>query len=290
MPQRRAASSLPSKVASGLLAIVLIAVRLPLILLTLTWFFALSLLTKPWFDILTGALFTTYAYLDEGPSKPMTLSPQHTGFFLLVLGSLTALSVPIRRVFSFLTLRPPVYLLLSILGVSYREQHANLRKLGLRPPGHRPHDSRIGRTIQAGDILLSNHTSPLEVLFFISRFLPAFSALAVAPVAQGRLLTPLQAWWRAGLVPPKAFETGTGQALSSLAAEAKRQGQAVVVFPETARSNGDGVLVFQRGVLDGTDAKEAKGGKLTGGERGGGVSVHIFGFRCDLADVRGEEA
>lgn len=128
------------------------------------------------------------------------------------------------------------------------------------------------------------------MLFFISRFLPAFSALAVAPVAQGRLLTPLQAWWRAGLVPPKAFETGTGQALSSLAAEAKRQGQAVVVFPETARSNGDGVLVFQRGVLDGTDAKEAKGGKLTGGERGGGVSVHIFGFRCDLADVRGEEA
>jgi hypothetical protein len=40
--------------------------------------------------------------------------------------------------------------------------------------------------VQAGDLLVSNHTSALEVLYLASRFLPAFFATAgVAPQVGG---------------------------------------------------------------------------------------------------------
>ncbi len=55
------------------------------------------------------------------------------------------------------------------------------------PPGSKPPTGRVGASVQAGDLLLSNHTSPLEVLYFASRFLPAFVATAgVAPQVGGQ--------------------------------------------------------------------------------------------------------
>lgn len=50
-----------------------------------------------------------------------------------------------------------------------------------RPPGYVPPTARVGATIQAGDLLVSNHTSALEVLYFASRFLPLFTGFSLAP-------------------------------------------------------------------------------------------------------------
>ena len=50
------------------------------------------------------------------------------------------------------------------------------------PPGYKPPAGRVGATVRGGDLLLSNHTSLLEVLYFASRFSPlSAGAAAVAP-------------------------------------------------------------------------------------------------------------
>lgn len=54
------------------------------------------------------------------------------------------------------------------------------------PAGAKPPTGSVGASVQPGDLLLSNHTSPLEVLYLASRFLPAFVAPAgVAPQVGG---------------------------------------------------------------------------------------------------------
>jgi len=69
--------------------------------------------------------------------------------------------------------------------------------------------------------------------------------------------------------------------LDKVLAEAKRERRSLVVFPEMVRSNGEGILAFPKGVLDGL----AGAGEGGGGAAGGSVGVHLFGFRC----VVGEE-
>ncbi len=53
------------------------------------------------------------------------------------------------------------------------------------------------------------------------------------------------------------------------------------MFPEMVRSNGEGILAFPKGVLDGLEGA----GEGGGGGAGGRVGVHLFGFRY----VVGEE-
>lgn len=54
------------------------------------------------------------------------------------------------------------------------------------PASAKPPTGPVGASVQPGDLLLSNHTSPLEVLYLAGRFLPVFVAPAgVAPQVGG---------------------------------------------------------------------------------------------------------
>lgn len=155
------------------------------------------------------------------------------------------------------------------MGISFLEQHANLRKLGLRPPGYKPPTKRVGAEVKGGDLLLSNHTSILEVLYFASRFLPLFASFSLAPEVSFGPLSFVSALWRASHVPPKGeglLEKSKKTSLEEMLTQAKAQRRPLVVFPEMVRSNGEGVLLFPKGVLDGSGSV-------------GGAGVHVFAFR-----------
>jgi len=275
LPPRPAASSTAAKAGGLVLSLGLLALRLPLLCITGGWLFFLSLLTTPWVDILVGCALFSCQFLDKASDKHAggSPTPEQAGIALLALGVSLALLSPLHRLFSLLLLRPALALVLKTMGISFVEQHANLRKLGLRPPGHKPPTTRVGAGIQAGDLLLSNHTSSLDVLYFASRSLPLFSSFTLAPEVRFSTLSALGAVWRAGKVPSKAGQPGQGVTLDKVLAEAKKGRRPLVVFPEMVRSNGEGVLAFPRGVLEGV------GGGGEGGGGGGGVGVHLFGFR-----------
>lgn len=280
LPPRSTTSSTAAKAGGLVLSLGLLAVRLPLLCITGSWLFLVSLLTTPWFDILTGSLLLAACYVNHAPNLHTggSPTPEQTSITLLALGVSLGLLPPLHRLFSLLLLRPALAAVLKTMGISFIEQHANLRKLGLRPPGHKPLVTRVGATIQPGDLLLSNHTSALDILYFASRSLPLFSCFTLAPEIRFSSLSAFGAVWKAGKVPNKA---GQGVTLDKVLAEAKRERRSLVVFPEMVRSNGEGILAFPKGVLDGL----AGAGEGGGGAAGGSVGVHLFGFRC----VVGEE-
>lgn len=265
LPLRPPATKGLGKLGSVVVGLVLFGLRLPLLLLTGGWVVVLSLMASPFVDILAGLAALGYTQT-QGKTEDSTASPflQQVGLGLLGLGVGMAILAPLHRLVSILLVRPALNLVVKVLGVTFVEKHANLRKLGLRPPGHKPLTGRVGAAIQSGDLLVSNHTSALEVLYFASRFLPIFTSFCLAPEVRFRALSILGAVWRASGMPSKA-QHGETSTLEGVLSQAKKQRRPVVVFPEMVRTNGEGILAFLKGVLDTPTL--------------GGAGVHVFGFR-----------
>ena len=254
------------KLGGVVLGLVLLGLRVPLLVMTGGWLLALSLVATPAVDVLAGLAALGYAQT-LGKTEDGSGMLQQVGLGLLGLGVGMAVLAPLHRLVNVLLVRPALNLVVQVLGVTFVEQHANLRKLGLRPPGHKPPTGRVGADVQAGDVLVSNHTSALEVLYFASRFSPVFAAFSLAPEVRFSTLSTMGAVWRASGVPSKA-QRGESSTLEGVAAQAKKQRRPVVIFPEMVRTNGEGVLAFPKGVLDAPSL--------------GGAGVHVFGFRYVL--------
>lgn len=62
------------------------------------------------------------------------------------------------------------------------------------------------------------------------------------------------------------LEKSKKTSLEEMVVQEKRQRRPLMVFPEMVRSNGEGVLLFPKGVLDGSGSV-------------GGAGVHVFAFR-----------
>ena len=138
-----------------------------------------------------------------------------------------------------------------------REAGADLRRLRLRAAkaGKGTHD--FG-SVGAGDVVLCNHTSFVEVLYLAARLSPVFGEVVYrkggggGKAAKVRRRGLLAALWRAARGPTPASDAAPG-ADASVAAAAKRARSSrrapLVLFAEGVRSNGKAVCSFRPGAL-----------------------------------------
>ncbi|ETV73493.1 hypothetical protein H257_11618 [Aphanomyces astaci] len=129
-------------------------------------------------------------------------------------------------------------LILVVTTIFIKDEAANARRLGLLTPGTKP--PALGG-IKAGDVIVANHSSVLDILYFGFRYSPVF----VFPCASDASKNLVQTFGLLG-----AFAQAMAPPLTSLTRPVKlqdvlrRTSSPVVVFPEGTRSNGKAVLTF----------------------------------------------
>jgi len=183
------------------------------------------------------------------------------------------------------------------LGLAAREKPADLRRMGLQPPARKgqaaakaasPPKLCAGWT--SGDLVLCNHTSFIEVLWLAHRLSPEFAILDYIPAveespAQVTVRTGgvLAALWHAVRLPIVPTPKKGGMSLQEASKKAQSKRKPLVVFPEVARSNGDAVLLFGPGLLEGL-SKQSNGNSRE--ENGLDMTLvprsHLLGFSYPL--------
>jgi len=186
-------------------------------------------------------------------------------FFMTGISALIPLSI-IKRFFIRYTQAMGVRVLLFFLGFYW----VNTRYVKLGRNTRIPQDLP-GSSISGGDLILSNHTSYVDILYLCFRFSPIF---AVPPNTwkdepPKGIVVPLSnifsALWFSIAEPEYTSEDGVP--LKELLQKAKEQGNPLVVFPEGCASNGKTVLSCVP-ILEGTDIQPSK--------------IHLLGLKYDF--------
>ncbi|ETV94872.1 hypothetical protein H310_11529 [Aphanomyces invadans] len=129
-------------------------------------------------------------------------------------------------------------LILIVTTVFIKDEAANAKRLGLLAPGTKP-PTLSG--IQAGDVIVTNHTSVFDVLYLGFRYSPTF----VFPCASDASKGVVQSFGLLGaiaqaLAPPLATVSNPLKLQDVI----RQASGPVVIFPEGTRSNGKAVLSF----------------------------------------------
>ncbi|KAJ1920057.1 Vacuolar protein sorting protein vps66 [Mycoemilia scoparia] len=98
--------------------------------------------------------------------------------------------------------------------------------------------------VSSGDIIISNHTSYIDILYLTYRFNPVFVQIDNA-THYVKPMSPWEAFFSAGTPPPALLQANEAKSLSSITDEARQNGTGpVVVFPENTTSNGKALISF----------------------------------------------
>ncbi|KDO16113.1 hypothetical protein SPRG_18350 [Saprolegnia parasitica CBS 223.65] len=153
----------------------------------------------------------------------------------LLLGYIPLIGRLIHRVVDWVC----VGLILVVTTMFVKEEDANVRRLGLLPPGFKTPSLR---GVAAGDLVVCNHSSVFDVLYLAFRYSPTFVFPCEKESSAKGLVQSCTVFGalRQAMSPP----------LSSLSSPVKladvlgRASGPVVVFAEGTRSNGKAVLPF----------------------------------------------
>jgi len=132
-----------------------------------------------------------------------------------------------------------------------------------------------GSDVKAGDVIICNHSSYIDVFFLAFRFSPVFTVVPntwtdqppKGVVAKTRNL--FGALWDAIVEPSYSYSPDNAIPLKQVIQQAKAQGAPVVIFPEGCTSNGKTFLSCVP-VLDGVDIAPS--------------SIHLVGLKYDYED------
>ncbi|CAM9689866.1 unnamed protein product [Chrysoparadoxa australica] len=250
--------SLPPRLLRYLVGACLVLIRLPILLLLLVLVLLSPMVSSP-FSL--TALASALTGLEYHTSGEVNLK----GCALAAYGLLGLLIPRVGRLLHHFTARVIATMTLWWIRVSVTEVPGDLRRLGLSSS-----KDETRSPVCAGDIIVSNHCSFVEVLYLYAKHNPVFTRV-------GQLRNPKDSSISAvGLIsallgalnPPGPIVTDApeGSTLLNVCTLAKKRGAPVVVFPEGCKGNGNGVLefapVFTSLATDGAD--QAPGVHLLG--------------------------
>ncbi|GLE04323.1 hypothetical protein PINS_up013238 [Pythium insidiosum] len=163
-------------------------------------------------------------------------------------------------------------LLLLLMGVLVTEEDANTRRLGLVANNAKGKHASSSARVGAGDVVVCNHTSFVEVLYLARRFSPVFLFVTEEGASKGlvHVCGLIEALVRA-LSLPVAHDRATPRKLVDVIARASGP---VVIFPEGARSNGKSVLRFLP-ILEHLPLTQGTGARKVA------TRVHVVAFRYE---------
>ncbi|TPX31062.1 hypothetical protein SmJEL517_g05518 [Synchytrium microbalum] len=176
-----------------------------------------------------------------------------------MLAPITLIQRAYTRLVNFVLLRS----LLLLLGFYWIKSENVTVKKGARRSSSRTQPTR--QSVQAGDIIATNHTSYLDVLYLGARYAPMFVTPTQTP-GQVTVETIWSAFARSIRSPPLPE---TGLRLSDVVKTAKSNGCSVAVFPEGTTSNGRGILRMTK-VFHGLEPDK--------------VRVHVIGLKYEYED------
>ncbi|KAJ3415696.1 hypothetical protein HDV05_004374 [Chytridiales sp. JEL 0842] len=134
--------------------------------------------------------------------------------------------------------------------------------------------SHPSNSIQSGDIIIANHTSYIDILYFQTFYTPVF--LHISSNGKCRVQSFSESLFRCGEYPVLE-EKEDICTLSQISSWAKKEMKGpVVVFPEGTTTNGRGLIKF-------LPVLENAGFKL-GPKDGGAPRFHVFGLKYEYED------
>mmetsp|Transcript_41792 Transcript_41792/g.130908 ORF Transcript_41792/g.130908 Transcript_41792/m.130908 type:complete len:265 (-) Transcript_41792:631-1425(-) len=178
-PQRAPRAGLAVRAARAAVRAVLFCIKVPLLAGLLLGVAALQLMVTP------PLLLVIAAGLNAAPEEFLPQLPRAevaTGFaaYGLLLCAPLGFLMPLKKFPAQVVRGVLLRAVFIVLGINYAEEHGKLRQLGLPLPKDRSSLKRLGRPgagVKAGDIILSNHTCVLDVLYLARRFGPAFATI-----------------------------------------------------------------------------------------------------------------
>ena len=185
---------------------------------------------------------------------------------------------PWRIVIRWILLCPLCRVALLLMGYwSIEERRPDARRLRL-PKGKLSQKAlQFGSDVRAGDVIVCNHTSFVEILYLTARFGADFCSSDIGSDGLVRRASVVETIM-ASMWPPSRKKAPVVASLRELAGQASlRSGAPLVVLPEGTgvRSNGSALLEFTKPAVCALDIA-AKGKECS-------VRIHLFGFKYDCS-------